>query len=674
MKRLEVTSSPDAHSSFIDVEMKSLQLIFLCIYLKSSEAFNKLLLGSADVNCSDLDVIGQATAAQKFFETEHSLILIDYSMSPIASSLVCSKGRVGRAYEVFDSLGIMKFGKEIDKSGLSEYPLTHGIHVKGSLKDATEILPTIAKFNPRLKLMIHLTDGCLQKVEKILFEGFRDHKMLDVAATMFHNQTITFCLYNPFAGSRHIRQPELKCWNMTRITNEEQILEIKSFIAKRIRNLQKYPLKIAIYHQPMLASPVKDKDGKIRRYQFPDGDFAHQLSQRFNFTPIYFHTGGDIKQGQRLANGSFTGSLGMIESGGADYSANAVLISSSYNTTNVLFITTMAMEQFMFIIQKRDSSNNFGNFVMLQFDRTSILMFVVLTFAFPILYTIIAKLESKFLRIKSDVKFSRNIFYIIALQLNVTMQHTSLHASRLVVASILFLTLIMNSIFQGTIVSSLNNNQDNGTMKTMDELIANNYQLLIHYDTKPVLICFGGRWQQIASDPKSIVLNSSAGFNIVKANKGVAVLTSKLYSGNYLEQYFDPETGENLIQEVPEVLFEFYMSPTIPKTSPFIEQFKEFSLRYREFGLRRYQTRRASADKNRYMIQRLRAGNVPKRKDKTIELNDLWTVFQLYLLLNGIALVAFVVEYFNNLIGTKITSKKNNRRPAATFPLYEFVL
>jgi len=627
--------------------MRLITLIFLVTAMQQSEAYNKRLLGHIRVNCEAIAATAPTRIRDKFFDEQHSLAMIDFSNEPLIDNEICENGRVTRAFEVFDDISKVNLGKKIDKSGLSEHPRTLGILIRGTIDQAFASIPVIAKNNPRSKMMIHLSQGTYENAERVLRDCFNNHKMLDVGVMMpFPNKVMIFCAYNPFAGDLNVRHPEFKCWSMKKSTFDETLQPIINFFKDRRGNLQRYPLKVTVYHHPMLAVQVRDKKGI--RFGYPDGELINLLSMKMNFTPIYNFRNDkgsdDVKQGYQLPNGSFNGNLGTIESGKADYSINSLLISSSYNTSNVLFVNSMAMDKFLFIIKKRKPSATFAISMYSVYDKTTLNLFCALLVLLPIFYVIITKTEAKLLQSTKKVEFVGSAFYIFAMQANVSMQHRRFHASRMIVASILFLTLIINSIFQGTIISSLNNNQDNGTIKTVDELIAHNYRLIVHHDIKAVLFGLGGRWKKVTSDPNSIMLNFWTGFSAVRENSNVAFLVSTLYTGNFLDLFYDKQTGENLIQEVPEVVFQFFVSPIMPKDSPFVEQFKNFAMQYRESGLRKYQMRCSTHSKERIMIKRLLAGEVPKRNGKTIGLKELRSVFHVTLILLVIAFVVFLLE------------------------------
>lgn len=109
-----------------------------------------------------------------------------------------------------------------------------------------------------------------------------------------------------------------------------------------------------------------------------------------------------------------------------------------------------------------------------------------------------------------------------------------------------------------------------------------------------------------------------------------AFLWSDLYVDNYLNQFYDSETGENSFETIPENVYEFYVSLMAPKSSPFIERFNECLLQFVETGIGHYHVSRARADNDMIWIWRILNGKTPKPPDKAIKLTDLKSLFEIY--------------------------------------------
>lgn len=127
-------------------------------------------------------------------------------------------------------------------------------------------------------------------------------------------------------------------------------------------------------------------------------------------------------------------------------------------------------------------------------------------------------------------------------------------------------------------------------------------------------------------------------------NAKFAYLWSDLYVDNYLNQFYDPNTGENLLENIPETAYEFYISLMAPKNSPFIEKFNEILLQYVETGIVDYHSNRAMADNDIIWIQRVLKGEIPETAAKAIKIGELMPLFEIYIYLVIASSVVFVLE------------------------------
>lgn len=134
-----------------------------------------------------------------------------------------------------------------------------------------------------------------------------------------------------------------------------------------------------------------------------------------------------------------------------------------------------------------------------------------------------------------------------------------------------------------------------------------------------------------------------------------AFLWSDLYVDNFLNQFYDSETGENSFETIPENVYEFYVSLMAPKSSPFIERFNEILLEFVETGIGQYHVSRARADNDMIWIWRILNGKTPKPPEKAIKLNDLKALFEIYFYLSFLSFFVFLME----LLVFKIQRKKS---------------
>jgi hypothetical protein len=123
-----------------------------------------------------------------------------------------------------------------------------------------------------------------------------------------------------------------------------------------------------------------------------------------------------------------------------------------------------------------------------------------------------------------------------------------------------------------------------------------------------------------------------------------AYLWTDIHVGNYMNNYYDPATGENLFVHIPEVAYEFYISLMAPKNSPFIEKFNEILLRFVETGIGSYHMSKAYTDNDMVWIRRMIANEVPKEQDKAIKLNEMKMAFEVYIYLCIGSIIIFLLE------------------------------
>lgn len=165
------------------------------------------------------------------------------------------------------------------------------------------------------------------------------------------------------------------------------------------------------------------------------------------------------RYGSQSEDGNFTGSLGSLENEQVDLLGNPRLI-ANYNTSKSLFLQPITMMRLSFIIKRRPTFKMLIISVYSQFDKTSTILGIAFSVIFPFIYFFINKNEMKILKPRKKAgSLVRAITYVFALQQNISMKHSALGATRIVIAAILFYNLITSSLFQSSITKNLNTNQ-----------------------------------------------------------------------------------------------------------------------------------------------------------------------------------------------------------------------
>lgn len=563
--------------------MKFTILIWLIVQLGTNEAtrLNKKLLPFRGLECS-LDVALAFKIVTFYFKKQHSVTVIDFSDNPVLSSLKCENKDSLPVYQ-YDNWNKVNLGERIQDSGLSAYPITRGFLIKSGFTDIVLLLPMVADFNPRGKLLLSLDYGSFEEAKELLEVAYHHHKMLDVSVILYFSEydkgeytgtNTSLCLYNPFTSDAKIKPQEFRCFNFTK--SEAPFRDMDQFITNRVRNLNQHPLQIDIFEEVMLSKAVRNANGMITNYIYPDGDTVSYLSKMMNFRPVYVQALDDTKFGFLRHNGSFTGSLGSLEHGKADYAAIPAFI-ADYKTKKSLFLKSIAVKDLKFIIQKREAFKMFGLGIFYQFDFTAKTIGMTLTALFPVLYCLVYKAEANITGLKRQKSLIRNVFYTLALLGNISSKHSALPASRILVVVILFFSLMISSIFQGTVIKNLNSNQIVRGIQTVAELESENYNFIIEKSMATVFSEQGGTvmgdfLKKISQNPSCMVESMAEGIIKVLREKKVALLGTSTAAEN-LNSMFDQKTGEDYLEEVEEKIFEFFVSPMAPKTSPFIVRF-----------------------------------------------------------------------------------------------------
>lgn len=561
------------------LKMKLIIVALCSLLVNNAIALNNLLHPRDLVLCTHGIYLGFQTVSN-YFKDQHSLTIIDFTNYKVVDLFACSNGNQMLPTYVFDEWNKVNLGEKIKSSGLSPYPTTRGFYLKCLFRDYFDLFHVISKFNPRAKLLISLEDGGYGEAKKLLEVAWMDHKILNVAVTIFFNSLtrnvsdpiISLCLCNPFENDVQNRQPNFKCFNNSK--SNAPFDEIEQFIKLRVTNLHQYPLRVDIFDEPLLSQPVLDENGVISHYQYADGDTVATIASKMNFKPIYKDSKDESRFGFKLPNGTFTGTLGAIENGDADIGAIAFLI-ADYKTHKTLFLQPIAMKSLYFVIQKLRVQKMSIISVFFQLDSFSKTIVGTLIMTFLLLYPGLNRIEADILNDKNQKPMGRNIFYVFALMSSVSMKHSTLSASRIVAATILFFTLLFSTIFQGSITRNLNRNEHEAGIASVKELLELDFNLVVEKSLVQIITDQGGselgeKLRILWEDPSHIVESADKGMQMVLRNKKVAFLSVGLVSNIVENTIFDKTTGENLLEIIPTPMLKFYVSPLAPKDSPFI--------------------------------------------------------------------------------------------------------
>lgn len=593
----------------------------------------------------------------RYFRDQHSLTVIDYSADSIANKFKCSTGEnIFRPASVFNDTKFLQVVPR--KRDLSYYPITHGLFLKSEKNEISEMLSLIASINPRTKLMIMITDCGDDESMKILREAFHKFCMLNVAILIIKGEhgkepTLKLMMFNPYSGNEYYRKPKFVSFEFTTSNVMQQLTAMDNFIQTRLKNLQGFPLRVNIFDFPMVCKPVLGKNGKISSYTYVDGETLAILSRVMNFTPLYdrLHEDQSKKFGFQYPNGTFIGSLADIEYGYADLAVNPKFITDAYNTSNSVFLYPVTMSRLRFIIRKRPTRKLMTIAIYTLYDRTSKIIVITLSVLFPPIYSIINRWEHQIINSrKLSSSYVKNVLLAFAILNNVSMKQSPFTSSRIIVASILFYTLVVSALFQSTIVKNLNTNERLGRITTIQELTDAGYSMKIpSYISlifkQPSMNKVSRMMLRANQTYLDVAVASSDLEALMPPNKKIAFLWNDLYATNYLNQFYDKKSGRNFFESVPEPASQFYQSLMAPKSSPLLERFNEVLIQFSETGIGFHHVLKARADNSLIQIRRVKNGEIERPLDKAIKFEDIRTAFeiQLYLLVASCAVLVMEI-------------------------------
>lgn len=590
-----------------------------------------------------------------YFDEQAFMTVVDVSgLSHSLNVLSCEGAYYFRPIRVYNSIDSINFGSKINSGSLSTFPTTHGYFVRAKLADVEEkFVEKLSNFNPRTNLMFSFDDADAKKSKEWLKIVYEKYKILNVAVVCYVPKMeslsvlefdVIVCFYNPFSE----KLSDFLCLSFDLDNMKESLMKMKSFLRKRIENLQGFKLKVNIFEYKMKSVAVYSQKGELSRYTYPDGELLSSIAKNMNFTPVYLNNFGEAKYGFQFQNGTFSGSLADLEYDRADLVANPRLI-AEYNTTKSIFLQPITMTKLFFTIKKRETNRIITITVFEKLDSISRCASIMAIVLFPVIYWAVYRTELSLKGIKSRDDKVKTILYVFGLLNSISMKHTQHRASQIVVVTILFAALMSAALFQGTILKDLNTICTVGKISKIDQLFEQNFTITM----QPALTyAFQGQGEdkitkklnELTRNISAISMKKEEAIAKMATDPKFTFLLTDLLTGNFLDQFYDNETGENYFEAVPESAFQFYIAMMAPKASHFIDRFNQIINIYVQTGLYQYHTQKAIDDNEKIWIHRIKNGLVPKEKSRSLRVSDLQALFKLYFCLIFFCCVAFFFE------------------------------
>lgn len=392
-----------------------------------------------------------------------------------------------------------------------------------------------------------------------------------------------------------------------------------------------------------------------QRYEYMDGELIYLLAERMNFTPIYIQDGDGVTYGKEEADGHFSGSLGAIENHKVDIAGNVRVITNLYRTRNLLFLRPIGSMKLVYIVPKNYLKSDFVIFPLSFYTVEVICLYLVTFFSLSLVFYCIkycsAMQKKKNNMMKKgwkieDVDLFKIILTMIGIHHSISVKTDFTSTKKRIILGTAFIySVILSSIYQGSVVRQVNTKHETTDIKTLEELIQTPLQLLIHADLAVHIEYF-------KEFPKKSTFNHIYKRNVIISNqiltpgdyvaynRTAALLTLDLYTSMNKITYFDKTSGEERVTDIPVSVKEFFTSITVPKTSPFIHEINYWLSRIDQAGLMLHQYAIAENDLEMEYIKFVKFGFHPNVKLRVLTMRKLNLVF---IFLFGMHLVAFAI-------------------------------
>lgn len=394
-----------------------------------------------------------------------------------------------------------------------------------------------------------------------------------------------------------------------------------------------------MFDYPKSSKAVYDNESKIIRYDHIDGAVVHILAKFTNFTPVYM-TYDENQFGFQLPNGTLTGSLGALEYGAADL-AGVDLTHIDRNTTNAVYFRSLRTVKFVFVIRRHKSKKSIVTAMSNTVDFVTKLILLICLIAFPIILFLMLKLKRW-----NRITFGDSVLMTVALIIAVNSRKISSSTSiRMFLTAVIFFALILTALFQGSIIKNLNFNVVVGDIKTLDQLLDNNYEILCTEITKSIFHNgIGGRMAGKINEIHMTVF-PVLNFSHFHLQEKEAFLMSDIAASDIVNLNINNVTNEPEYKIVPEVFFEFYKAMMVQRSSPFQDVFNLITTKIIESGIQHHLMEIMKFEDVLLKIKKIREGEIPAKQNEAIELHEISTIFYVYLILNSIALTTFGLEH-----------------------------
>lgn len=492
----------------------------------------------------------------------------------------------------------------------------------------------IVKRNPTAKIVLAIANQLNGTVETIFNYAWKELQLINVMIVTLMNEQVF--MYNPY--------------NQTLFLVESTNL-IDRLIESVFTNAQMYPLRVNQFYSIQICD-AREVQGE-KAYLSVCGELVDILRKSMNFTVVIVQPKDIPDFGFITPNGTYMGALGEIEYNRADISADMRLITDFNSSQNLYFLHPVFDIQYKFAVPVDYYLVDF-EVMPHKFMEPIVLILISLTVSVLI-----------FLHYLSDkIRISKSNFSKVTLTyagayVNASVNFNPLSMStRLLFSLLLFLTLIVSNIYQGTIITQLNKVGGQTNIQTLEQLVSSNLQIRVPSGPDRYIQnfkTFPKRSIQNQLFKRMVVTETSSEIQIHWAaiERTAAIMIPNHYIYYYESKFLSNKTGRPAFYTVPDYPYSYFMSVMVQKRSPFIERFNYICLRAKEAALFDHQYNLGLYRMKMLSIRRTKEGLVAQETTKTIGIKEMQTFFLYYAGAMAVTFVIFLLEFIAHRLERK---------------------
>lgn len=219
----------------------------------------------------------------------------------------------------------------------------------------------------------------------------------------------------------------------------------------------------------------------------------------------------------------------------------------------------------------------------------------------------------------------------------------------IIYGSFLVITLNINSIYQGNIITQLNSKPQFGEISTIEQLLDTKLNIYVNEHLLPFMEPYknfdeGTVFRRMYERRETKVKKFEDQLKITSINRTAAFLTPEIYISTFMAESF--ENGVKRVEKVPETPMKYFSGLMIPKNSPYIKRFNEIIDLIVAAGIVNYQTDKAKREADLGYIGKIKKYGIEGNKLKLLGMKELKSLFHCYIILCCLAIVLFTFELF----------------------------